>query len=174
MAVSCDRNRKGLVAERAIELAAIKLGIDVYLPVSASSRADMLFDLGGRLLRIQCKWARLAADGGTLLVHASGFRLTSTGHIRSPYSEAEIDYLAVYSGDLDRCFLLPPSIFAAKHQVQLRLTPSRNGQRACINLADAFDFDGAVAQLARAFGWQPKGQGFESPQLHGPPEKPLG
>src|SRR3954453_199579 len=27
-------------------------------------------------------------------------------------------------------------------------------------------FHGAVAQLARAFGWQPKGQGFESPQLH--------
>ena len=27
---------------------------------------------------------------------------------------------------------------------------------------------GAVAQLARAFGWQPKGRGFESPQLHSP------
>jgi prevent-host-death family protein len=48
------------------------------------------------------------------------------------------------------------------------VTPPRNNQRACINLADDFDFDGAVAQLARASGWQPEGQGFESPQLHSP------
>ncbi len=25
---------------------------------------------------------------------------------------------------------------------------------------------GDLAQLARAFGWQPKGQGFDSPNLH--------
>jgi antitoxin (DNA-binding transcriptional repressor) of toxin-antitoxin stability system len=50
--------------------------------------------------------------------------------------------------------------------VSLRLTRSRNGQRSCINLADDFTFDGAVAQLARASRWQREGQGFESPQLH--------
>ena len=27
------------------------------------------------------------------------------------------------------------------------LTPARNGQRSCINLAEAFEFDGAIAQL---------------------------
>ena len=54
----------------------------------------------------------------------------------------------------------------AANAIRLRLTPARNGQHACINLADDFSFDGAVAQLARARGWQPRGQGFESPQLH--------
>jgi hypothetical protein len=48
--------------------------------------------------------------------------------------------------------------------------PTRNGQRACINLADDFTFDGAVAQLARATRWQRVGQGFESPQLHSNPD----
>ena len=27
-------------------------------------------------------------------------------------------------------------------------------------------FDGGLAQLARAFDWQSKGQGFDSPRLH--------
>ena len=33
------------------------------------------------------------------------------------------------------------------HQVHLRVLPPRNGQRACINLAEEFNFDGAIAQL---------------------------
>ena len=42
---------------------------------------------------------------------------------------------------------LPPEVFADRHAVQLRLTPARNNQLACINLADEYDFAGAVAQL---------------------------
>ena len=63
----------------------------------------------------------------------------------------------------------PVDRVAGAHELCLRLTPPGNGQRACITLADEFDFEGAVAQLARASGWQPEGQGFESPQLHSSP-----
>ncbi len=38
-------------------------------------------------------------------------------------------------------------LFEDRYAVQLRLTPPRNNQRACINLADAYEFAGAVAQL---------------------------
>ena len=80
----------------------------------------------------------------------------------------EIDLFAVYCGELDRAFLLPASRLARQRQVHLRLTPPRNGQGACITLADDFDFNGAVDQLASATRWQRVGQGFESPQLHSP------
>jgi hypothetical protein len=53
----------------------------------------------------------------------------------------------IYCGDLDRCFLVPISVVAGKHMLRLRLTAPRNGQRACINLASNFDFEGAIAQL---------------------------
>jgi hypothetical protein len=53
----------------------------------------------------------------------------------------------VYCGALDRCFLVPISLAATKHAIQLRVVPPRNNQQACINLADDFDFEGAVAQL---------------------------
>ena len=84
----------------------------------------------------------------------------------SRYSQGEVDLFAVYCGELDRCDLLPAEPLANKTVIYLRLTPARNGQQACINLADDFTFAGAVAQLARASRWQREGQGFESPQLH--------
>ena len=159
-------NKKGAVAELAIQLAARRAGIGVYLPSVEHTRADMLFEIEDRLLRVQVKWGRLERRGEVLVVHLSGSRCTPRGYVRSTYSQTEIDLVGVYSGELDRCFLLPVGLCAGRHAVQLRLTPTRNNQRACINLADYFDFDGAVAQLARAPEWHSGGRGFESPQLH--------
>ena len=161
-----DNNSKGAVAEIAILLAATKLGVPVLRPVAEHGRADLALDVGGRLWRVQCKWGRLSKDKDVVIVRVSGSRLSSKGYVRTTYSEGEVDLFAVYCGELDRAFLLPAWRLVGQGQVHLRLTPPRNGQRACITLADDFDFDGAVAQLARASGWQPEGQGFESPQLH--------
>ena len=38
-------DQKGAIAELAIQLAATKLGIDVYRPVAEGGRYDMIFDL---------------------------------------------------------------------------------------------------------------------------------
>jgi hypothetical protein len=48
-------DQKGAIAEQAIALAAMELGIGVFRPL-APERYDLIFDLDGRLLRIQCKW----------------------------------------------------------------------------------------------------------------------
>ncbi len=50
-------NDKGNIAEAAIALEAIKLGIDVLKPVAEHGRYDLAFDLGIGMLRVQCKWA---------------------------------------------------------------------------------------------------------------------
>jgi hypothetical protein len=163
------RNQKGAAAEAVIEAEAIKRGVAVYRPMSGHSRADLIFEIGDRMWRVQVKHGHVDRSGNVLIVNTAGSYLSAQGYVHSTYSEREIDLFAVWSSELDRCFLLPPSIFANRSAVHLRLTPSRNNQQAGINLADEYDFDGAVAQLARAFGWQPKGQGFESPQLHSDP-----
>jgi hypothetical protein len=49
-------NQKGAVAETAIALAALELGIGVYRPL-ADERYDLILDLRPKLLRVQCKWA---------------------------------------------------------------------------------------------------------------------
>ena len=161
-----NSNIKGAIAEQAIVVAAMKLGVPVLRPIAEHGRTDLAFDICGRLLRVQVKWGRLSPHRDVIVASLQTSRCTPRGHLRRTYSEGEVALFAIYCGDLDRAFLLPASRFLGRHYIHLRLTATRNKQRACINLADDFAFDGAVAQLARASRWQREGQGFESPQLH--------
>lgn len=142
-----SNNHKGTLAELEIAAAATKLGIPVFRPLTDHARADLILDLGPRLLRVQCKWARLIEEGSVVAVQLSGSRRTQIGYVRTPYSSEEIDAFGVYCGELDRSFLLPADRFAGKCGTLIRLHAARNNQQACINLADDFDFVGAIAQL---------------------------
>jgi hypothetical protein len=142
-----DSNIKGAIAEQAIVLEAMRLGIPVWVPAAEHGRVDMVFGVGGRLWKVQCKWARLSPDSDVVIVPVHSSRRGADGYIRRGYEADEIDLVAAYCEDLERCFLLPVSLTAGTMQIQLRLTPARNGQQACINLADDFDFVGAIAQL---------------------------
>jgi hypothetical protein len=142
-----SNNEKGAIAEAEIQAAAMKLGLGVYKPASGHSRADLIFELGAALWRVQVKWGRLSPARDVVIVHVGGSYLSAGGYVQSTYGEHEIDLLAVYCGPLDRCFLLPVSLVAGLGAIQLRLEPPRNNQSACIKLADDFAFEGAIAQL---------------------------
>ena len=141
-------NRKGAIAETAIAAAATKLGIPVLRPIVEHSRYDLAFEVGDRILRVQCKWGRLDDERAVISVQLQGSWLSPTaGYVRSSYAENEIDLLAVYCDELDRCYLLPIALVAGRRAISLRLTPPKNGQRACVNRAIDFELPGAVAQL---------------------------
>ncbi len=142
-----NSNRKGAIAETAIAFEATPLGLPVLRPVVEHGRFDLGFEIGDKLLRVQCKWASLDPHGRVVYVRVGGNRYTPQGYVLSTYREHEIDLLAAYCADLDRCFLLPSSLVADRRTVQLHLEPPLNRQRASINLASDYDFTGAVAQL---------------------------
>jgi PD-(D/E)XK endonuclease len=144
-------DQKGAIAEAAIALAAIRLGIGVFRPL-ADERYDLIFDLHPGILRIQCKLARRIKD--VLVVRCYSSRRKGEGHLRRGYSSAEIDAIAAYSIELDRCFLVPIGLAQRYAHLSLPIAPTRNGQRRGINWADDFDFaatlarnQGAIAQL---------------------------
>lgn len=145
MSADHDPNRKGNVAEAAIATSAIKLGLHVLKPLTEHSRYDLVFDLGSRLLRVQCKWAPLRRD--VVVLNLAGYRYTPDGGVRSTYSASEVDAVAAYCEELDRSFLVPIRLVDGRRALHLRLGPPRNGQRACLNWAADFEFDGAIAQL---------------------------
>jgi hypothetical protein len=145
-------DEKGAIAEAAITYAAVKLGIDVYRPLHEGGRYDLIFDLRPRLLRIQCKWAR--RTGEVIVINCRSCRRNLDGYVRRTYTAEEVDAIAAYCVDLDRCYLLFPESFVGHPMVQLRVGPPRNNQRRRINWADKFEFEatlrqqlGAVAQL---------------------------
>ena len=138
-------NDKGNIAEAAIALEAVKLGIDVLKPVAEHGRYDLAFDLGHSMIRVQCKWAR--RDGAVVVAHLSGFRQTPEGPVRSTYSADEIDAVALYCDELDQVYLIPAHVIDGQYAIQLRLQAPKNGQRAAINWAGQYLLSGAVAQL---------------------------
>jgi prevent-host-death family protein len=123
----------------------------------------LVFELGGALQRIQCKSA--PCRGEVIVVRFVTNRRGPNGFIRTKYTADEIDAVAAYCPDTDECYYLPMSLVGGMTGIHLRLAPTRNGQRASVHFAADYRL-GAVAQLGRAFGWQPKGRGFESHQLH--------
>lgn len=112
-------NDKGNVAELAIAKEAASLGLSVLKPLTEHERYDLALDLGSQILRVQCKWANHTGD--VVQVRVSRSRTSRRGYIRNTYQTDEIDALAAYCGDLDRCYLLPASMVAGKHVVHLRL-----------------------------------------------------
>jgi prevent-host-death family protein len=139
---------KGAIAEAKIAAAAIELGVPVLRPLVEHARYDLAFEIGARILRVQCKWGGLDADRALIKVRIGGSWLSPTaGYVRSTYGVDEIDLVAIYCRELDRCYLLPVELVAGRSFIQLRLKPPKNGQRACINLAEDFELPGAVAQL---------------------------
>jgi prevent-host-death family protein len=139
------RNHKGAVAEAKIAAAAIELGVPVLKPVSEHGRYDLVFDLHGRLTRVQCKWG--SRKGDVIAAHVSGSYLSPNGYVRSTYAPHEVDAVAIYCGELDECYLLPIELVARQYCIHLRLAPARNGQRAGLHFAHEYLLSGAVAQL---------------------------
>jgi PD-(D/E)XK endonuclease len=114
-------DQKGAIAELAIQLAATKLGIEVYKPVAEGGRYDMIFDLESRLLRVQCKWA--TRRGEVLVVGCQSARRCADGFIRRPYTAEEVDAIGAYYLELDRCFLIPIARVEGRPSIALRLSP---------------------------------------------------
>lgn len=159
-------NMKGSVAEMAIAKEAALCGAGVLFPLTEHGRYDMVFEVGEKLLRVQCKAA--TKQGEVVVVRLVTNRRCADGFKQTKYSREEIDLVAAYCEELDTCYLIPIGRVEGMCAIHLRLTPARNNQQAAVNYAREYEFRGAVAQLARAIGWQPVGRGFESHQLHLP------
>ena len=49
-------SQKGSIAESEIVAAAIKHGIAIFKPINEGLRYDLVFELNGKFIRVQCKW----------------------------------------------------------------------------------------------------------------------
>jgi hypothetical protein len=83
---------KGAIAEAKIYAAAVEAGIVVARPFAEGRRYDLIFDVGPRLLRVQCKTAPQRGDVVVLRVATS--RYTPSGYVRTTYAATEVDGVA--------------------------------------------------------------------------------
>ena len=135
---------KGAIAELAIAHAAAEAGIVVSRPMVEGRRYDLIFDVGGELLRVQCKWARRRGD--VVCVRLVSCRHTPHGYVKTVYGRDEIDAIAAYCPDLRTCYFLTLDALVGRHQLHLRLSPAKNHQRVGVKMAAEYQL-GAIAQL---------------------------
>src|SRR5205823_4349459 len=117
-------NRIGAIAETAIAAELVELGYHVLWPL-VEERYDLAVDLGGRLVRIQCKSAPMRGD--VIVVRARTSRRAPEGFRRGTYSAEEVDVIAVYAPALKRCFAVPIQRVGESGSLYLRRSAPRNG-----------------------------------------------
>ena len=138
-------DQKGALAELAIAREALRLGVEVYRPMAEGGRADLILEVGTRLVRTQCKWA--PRQDNVVVVRCYSARRAREGLRRWCYAATEVDAIAAYCPDVDRCFFVPAERFDGHAQLLLRLAPARNNQRLGVNWADDFDLRARLAAL---------------------------
>jgi hypothetical protein len=146
-------NQKGAIAEAQIIAAAIKLGIPVLKPLVDGLRYDVVFDLGDRLLRTQCKWANREND--VVVVRCRTCRHTPRGYVWTTYSTSEIDGIAAWCPDTNESYFIPVAEIDGQACMHLRLVPARNNQLLLVHWASQYRL-GAIAQLGERRRGTPK------------------
>lgn len=137
-------DQKGTIAETAIAHAAAKLRLCVLKPLNDGARYDLVLDVG-RLLRVQCKWA--TRQGDVVVVRCRTFRRTRDGYASGNYTANEVDLIAAYCAELDRCYLVPIERVDGRGGIWLRLKATRNNQQKRVNWANDYEFAATLSRL---------------------------
>jgi hypothetical protein len=137
-------NQKGLVAEQAVILECVRLGITVAKPLD-DERYDLIVDLGTSMLRLQCKWA--VSDGDVVSIRTRRCRRGREGFIHRGYEPNEIDAIAAFCAATRACYLLPHELSVNRAAVQLRLGPTKNNQAVGVRWARDYEFGATLRAL---------------------------
>lgn len=104
-----NSNIKGKLTELRVLEAVIELGYSVSIPFGDKDRYDQIWDIDGKLLRVQVKTSRLNEKdkniGDSIVFNCRTTYSRNTGSVTHKYNENEIDYFAtVWEG---KTYLVP-------------------------------------------------------------------
>lgn len=100
-------NQKGLITEMEVMLHIIKLGYDVSQPLNSDSRYDCIFDVHGKLYRVQIKTSHLAKTENSIEFKCRSVTTTQNHYKEKYYSENDIEFFATcWNGQV---YLVPVS-----------------------------------------------------------------
>jgi hypothetical protein len=135
-------SQKGAAAEAEIAATATRLCLLVLRPLGEGCRYDLGIDIGETILRVQCKWA--SRQGDVLTTRCITNRHTPHGYVSKTYAAEEIDAIAAYAPDTDRCYLLPIDEVEGRSALSLRIAPTRNNQARFVRWARNYEFERAI------------------------------
>lgn len=135
---------KGNITELETAVALIRRNCSVCIPYGDRDRYDLVADIDGKFVRIQCKTSR-TKDGGKTFQFSTRSSYVKDGHREhKKYSSDEIDYFATVFNN--KCYLVPVTDdpTAAK---TLRIAETNSSQSKNINWAKDFTVDIMISRI---------------------------
>ncbi len=106
-----DTKLKGDIAEQAVVLYALKQGWGVLRPVGDRLAYDLVFDIDGKLVKIQVKSAWFDIKTQNYVVDTRRTKTNRRQMIRSIYANNDFDFAVVYIENLDIFYVIPVNDF---------------------------------------------------------------
>ena len=128
----------GTRSEAAILAELVRRGYSVLLPFGVNQRYDLVLDLHGQFVRVQCKTGRLRR--GSVQFSTRSTR-TNRQKVESRSYDGEAEFFLVYCPANEQIYAVPVD-GAPRGEMYLRVEPSRNGQASGVNLASEYELPG--------------------------------
>jgi hypothetical protein len=139
-----DTKLIGNIAELEVLNYITKLGYQVSLPFGDRARYDQIWDVEGKLLKVQIKNAKLHQSGDYISVSCKSSNRKGGKWVTKRYTENEIDFLATFYNN--RCYLIPVNQLPGRSK-NLRFSPPVNGQQENINWAEDYEVEKIIKKF---------------------------
>lgn len=139
-----DSKFKGNITELEVLTYVTKLGYQVSVPFGDRERYDQIWDVHGKLIKVQVKTASLVCENDTAIKFSCRSSQRSKGKTKNTrYSKGEIDYFATFWNG--QCYLIP--IEETSTEKVLRFDPPKNGQLKGITFADEYKVEEMLLKI---------------------------
>lgn len=119
-------------------------GYYTSIPFSGSCRYDVIADIDGKIIRIQCKSSHYCKEDKSCIEFDATRSTTNTQKtVRYQYTKEEIDYFYTYFNGYN--FLIP--VEETSTAKVLRLLPPKNNQIEQINIASDYLLDNVLESI---------------------------
>lgn len=139
-----DTKRVGNIAELEVLTYATKLGYQVSIPFGDRARYDQIWDVNGRLFKVQIKAAHPLVSGEGIEISCKSSNRKGGKSVNRRYTPDEIDFIASYYEG--KCYLIPITETSSRSK-KLRFIHPRNNQLSCINWAYDYEVEKVIQKF---------------------------
>ncbi len=123
-----DTKLKGDIAEQAVTLFALKQGWGVLKPVGDRLPYDLVFDINGKLVKIQVKSAWFDLKRQNYVIDTRRTKTNRRQMLRELYSSSDFDFAVAYIEEIHVFYVIPVDEFVS-YGFEIHLVEAEKRQR---------------------------------------------
>lgn len=136
---------KGRLGEVSVAKSLMRKGLPVFIELGDNCKTDLITIYKDRAIKVQVKSYKRSPDKGSFVIYAT----KSGPNYKYRYKETDFDVFGIYLYETDEVYYvaLKEVLKAKSGQIQIRLRPTKNGQKLGVRMASDYRaFGKAVRQ----------------------------